>query len=277
MKLQTVLCYTMKEHPIDALIQELHAHHIEIQQILWPFSDSLQAVELNQLEKIDGILCIAESAILCKQLKEKQIPVIALLDTNYEQQDYGTVRYAVTDMDAVNYEYLLQVYQRYKGIPWTILTTKRCIIREIAISDVAELYRLYQDASITEYMEDLYEITKETEYTKQYMEHIYGFYEYGMWLVIEKQSGTIIGRAGIEQFELGYMIGKAYQRQGFAYEVCMAIMQYARVKLELNHLESMIRPENKASIALIRKLGFMEVGEWCEQNKRMIHYWIDLQ
>lgn len=33
---------------------------------------------------------------------------------------------------------------------------------------------------------------------KNYIENMYGFYGYGLWLVFEKETDELIGRAGIE-------------------------------------------------------------------------------
>lgn len=55
---------------------------------------------------------------------------------------------------------------------------------------------------------------------------MYELCDMGYWAVIEKQSGKIIGRVGIEPkiwnqgrsvVELGYLIDEAYQRQGYGY------------------------------------------------------------
>ena len=36
------------------------------------------------------------------------------------------------------------------------------------------------------------------EFDLRYIKNMYGFFEYGLWLVFEKKSGELIGRAGIE-------------------------------------------------------------------------------
>ena len=62
-----------------------------------------------------------------------------------------------------------------------------------------------------------------------------------MWLAKEKGTNRLIGRAGIdyrmlgeeEIIEMGYVIAPEYQRQGYAYEVCQAIMAWAKSNLDL--------------------------------------------
>ena len=62
-----------------------------------------------------------------------------------------------------------------------------------------------------------------------------------MWLAKEKGTHRLIGRAGIdyrmlgeeEIIEMGYVIAPEYQRQGYAYEVCQAIMAWAKSNLDI--------------------------------------------
>lgn len=43
-----------------------------------------------------------------------------------------------------------------------------------------------------------------------------------------QETGKLIGRAGLEHDELGYMIAPEFQKQGYATEVCRFIIDYAR-------------------------------------------------
>ena len=75
---------------------------------------------------------------------------------------------------------------------------------------------------------------------------MYGYYGYGMWLAKEKGTHRLIGRAGIdyrmlgeeEIIEMGYVIAPEYQRQGYAYEVCQAIMAWAKSNLDFRRIIS---------------------------------------
>lgn len=53
------------------------------------------------------------------------------------------------------------------------------------------------------------------------------------------------------------MLAAKYQRQGYAYEACQGILEYAREYLELEPEEiiACIEPENRASVKLAEKLG----------------------
>lgn len=169
-------------------------------------------------------------------------------------------RYAVESLAELDIEYLERVRRRYNHIPWDIGETDRCLIRELSLSDLPALYELYDKPGMTDYVEPLYDYETELEYQKAYIENMYGFYEYGMWLVFSKETGKLIGRAGLEHDELGYMIAPELWNQGYATEVCRFIIDYARENTDFEELYCRIDEKNTASVRLAKKLGFTNSG-----------------
>ena len=169
-------------------------------------------------------------------------------------------RYAVESLGELDIEYLERVRRRYNHIPWDIGETDRCLIRELSLSDLPALYELYAKPGMTDYVEPLYDYETELEYQKAYIENMYGFYEYGMWLVFSKETGKLIGRAGLEHDELGYMIAPELWNQGYATEVCRFIIDYARENTDFEELYCRIDERNEASVRLAKKLGFTNSG-----------------
>lgn len=177
--------------------------------------------------------------------------------------DFQGIFYAVTDIEDLDENYLKKIWQRYRGIPWKICETERCLVRESVPEDVDSFYEIYRDREITKYMEDLYEDReKERQYIRDYIEKVYAFYGFGMWTVCLKETGEVIGRAGLsmrEGFaepELGYVIGKTWQRQGIAAEVCREILNYAGNELGLEQIRALMHPKNTVSERLCHRLGF---------------------
>lgn len=169
-------------------------------------------------------------------------------------------RYAVESLAELDIEYLERVRRRYNHIPWDIGETDRCLIRELSLSDLPALYELYDKPGMTDFVEPLYDYETELEYQKAYIENMYGFYEYGMWLVFSKETGKLIGRAGLEHNELGYMIAPKFQNRGYATEVCRFIIDYARENTDFEELYCRIDERNEASVRLAKKLGFTKSG-----------------
>ena len=125
------------------------------------------------------------------------------------------------------------------------------------MSDLPALYELYDKPGMTDYVEPLYDYETELEYQKAYIENMYGFYEYGMWLVFSKETGKLIGRAGLEHNEMGYMIAPELWNRGYATEVCRFIIDYARENTDFEELYCRIDERNAASVHLAKKLGFV--------------------
>ena len=92
--------------------------------------------------------------------------------------------------------YYRLVYARLTGEPFVVAETKNLLIREMTTKDLPELYAVYSTLEDCRYIEQLYDYDKELEFTKNYIKNMYGFFEYGLWLVFEKKSGELIGRAG---------------------------------------------------------------------------------
>ena len=169
----------------------------------------------------------------------------------------------------------------FHDIPWDITETPRVRIREITVEDVPKLYELYRDESITAFMEPLFaDPQQEMIYTEEYIKNVYGFYGYGMWVIEKRDSGQVIGRAGLEYnegfdgLELGFMLGVPYQHRGYAYEACSAVLAYGIEELGQHRYCSYIHEKNLASIRLCERLGFEAQGKvWrSEIKKELIQY-----
>ena len=133
----------------------------------------------------------------------------------------------------------------------------------------AIVFALYGDGEIDKYTDSLYPYEEEKELQRAYIENMYRYFGYGLWLVFSKDTGALIGRAGLEhreyhdeiELDLGYVIGTNYQRQGFATEVCEAIIEYAKENTGFERINVMIKDENLASKKLAQKLGFLHVED----------------
>jgi RimJ/RimL family protein N-acetyltransferase len=90
----------------------------------------------------------------------------------------------------------------------------------------------------------------------------------GLWLVVDRERGQPLGRAGlirqdvngVDEFEIGYMIHRLYWRRGLATEAALAVREYAFRDLRLPRVVSLIRPDNVPSQGVARKLGMRTVG-----------------
>lgn len=76
--------------------------------------------------------------------------------------------------------------------------------------------------------------------------------------------GTInvsqIYRGAFQSAYLGYHIGAHYAGQGYMTEALALILRYTFAELKLHRLEANIQPGNAASIALVKRAGFVKEG-----------------
>ncbi len=210
-----------------------------------------------------------------KNMCRRGLPVLALLN---EGQDLSFVPYAVETLDGLDADYLEGIYRRYKKIPREIAETTHCLVRESAADDAESFLSIYAGEGITDYLAPIRPTAeKEREHITGTLAKEYEFFGYGMWTVLEKETGEVIGRAGFSYAEgydepqLGYVIRKEKQGRGLATEVCQAILAYARENLGFERVHIFVHPENAASVAVARKLGTAE----CEERD-VIHFVADL-
>jgi len=94
---------------------------------------------------------------------------------------------------------------------------------------------------------------------------------FGYW-AIEDKAGDFIGEAGFANFrrdmepsfgdtpEMGWVLSSRHHRKGYGSEALTAILQWAKANLASDRAACMIAPENEASLALARKMGFIDHG-----------------
>lgn len=90
----------------------------------------------------------------------------------------------------------------------------------------------------------------------------------GYFAVLQKESGQLIGLAGLmkttmngnEVVEIGYIFDNTYWHNGYATEAAGSLVACAFDSLELPAVYCSIRPENKASIRVAKRLGMKSCG-----------------
>lgn len=249
-------------------------------------SDSVPSDSFPADKKDSGtehLLAVTDSPPVLHQLLTQNYYVIALYHEANHTEDFSGTPYAVEDLFSMTYDSYEKAYERLAGLPWQILTTTRLTLRESTVSDVEDFYRIYQDSSITRYMENLFpDRNEERSYMKDYIQKIYGFYGFGLWSVIHTVTGIVIGRAGLsvregyELPELGFVTDVAFQHQGYTYEICEAILHYAWEELEFPQVQAFCHPENTASLHLLQKIGFTYAGEVLLQDIPHARYIVSL-
>ena len=187
-------------------------------------------------------------------------------------RDFSMVKYLVETLAAVDERFLERVVRRERGLPWMIAESDRLLLREFAADDWQRIPAEPQDKVADQVFHD-------KEKLEAYIRQQYGFYEYGVWAVVRKEDGVIVGKAGIVgaeeedaslRMEIGYHIFEPYRRQGYALEVCRLILDYVHEEFEAQ-VYAVTESSNTASRGVLEKLGF-EVCE-IEENGVTVKYY----
>lgn len=220
----------------------------------------------------EGLLILCDSPDLAATLAAAGWPVAGWLPAGGQRQTFRAVTYVLSDITELEPDTYEKVYERTAGLPWTILTTPRCRVREMTLADLPGLYRLYDDPAARQYLEGPDpDPEQEKARLSAYIHKVYGLYGYGYWAVVDPGSGELVGRVGFEPYQagaaavsFGYLIRADRRRQGLAEEVCRAVLDYAQRNLGFPGICAETAPGNTASRKLLLRLGFQEIrpGQW---------------
>lgn len=252
-------------------------------------SDVLQAQgTVSDLRVLHGEtadpLYVTDSTAYAVRLQQEGCAVCGWRHAGNEQETFDGIRYCVMEPDQLEADSYQKIWQRIRHLPWTILQTKRMIVRELTVADLPGLYRLYDEEALR-YLAPLSDNYDEEEsFLATYIEKVYGFYGYGSWALIEKTTGELIGRAGFvpparrgEPDEIGYLIRADRRSAGYGSEAVRAILEYGRQYLGMESVLALIRPDNEPSIRLVKKLGFAADGMQRSEGRTCIRYIRHLQ
>lgn len=147
------------------------------------------------------------------------------------------------------------------------IETERLIITEFTM-DMAEAVHLNSlDADNRRFVPD--EVFETVEEAAETVEFLMGVYENGngplVYPVLLKDA-TYIGYVQAVPFEdgtweIGYHIGANYTRQGYATEAVKAFLPVMMPKLGLTQMLGICLAENKASVKVMERCGFVKQFE----------------
>jgi RimJ/RimL family protein N-acetyltransferase len=145
-------------------------------------------------------------------------------------------------------------------------------------SDFDDMLRIFRDPEVMASFDGIIFDREQMElWLQRNIEH-QDRHGYGLFSVILKSEGILIGDCGLEnmvidgaqEFELGYDFLSDYWNQGFASEAAAAVCDYAFTVLRLPRLISLIRVGNGASKRVSEKIGMRFVEKIIRNG---IPYW----
>ena len=144
----------------------------------------------------------------------------------------------------------------------TILKTKRLRLEKIRIEHKEELYKLLSNPAAHKFFPKTLDKIESGEFFKK-VQQKYKTDGYSFWAVIRQADNKFIGICGLlsqiidgkTETEIGYRLSDDFWNQGYGTEAAKGCISFAKEKLKLTSIISLIRPANKPSIRVAEKNG----------------------
>jgi RimJ/RimL family protein N-acetyltransferase len=158
------------------------------------------------------------------------------------------------------------------------LETRRLLLRPMLATDIDAIHLIFTDPKVmASFGVELFRREQTERWLQRNLDHQNEF-GYGLFSVVLKESGLLIGDCGLEQMEvagariaeLGYDLRSEFWNHGYATEAAVAVRDYAFHILHLPQLISLIRAGNLASKRVAEKVGMTLAAELTRYE---IRYW----
>jgi [ribosomal protein S5]-alanine N-acetyltransferase len=139
------------------------------------------------------------------------------------------------------------------------IETPRLVLRRARIEDLPRFHAIMSDKRAMRYWSSLpHETVARTREWLQSM--IDAPTEGGDDYVIEYE-GRVIGKAGCHRLpEIGFILDPDYWGKGLAREAMEAVIAHLFATRPIDKLTADVDPRNRASLGLLKRLGFRETG-----------------
>ena len=158
------------------------------------------------------------------------------------------------------------------------LETPRLVLRTMRADDLDALLTIFGDPRVMAAFSSSPFTRKQMQgWLQRNLEH-QAEHGFGLFAIIIKSHGTLIGNCGLEMMEidgatcaeLGYDIRSDYWNRGIATEAATTVRDYAFQTLNLPRLISLIRVGNQASKRVAEKIGMHHSTDYAGDNRQ---YW----
>ena len=227
--------------------------------------------------EVADTLFIADSAHLLRQLADAGAAFCAYSHGGNSGEDLSAAEYILMEPQWVDEDSLVKIWQRQRHLPWSILETERCLVREFVPDDLDGIYALYDEQASRFLEPPSDDRAKEREILCSYIEKMYPLCGYGHWAVIGKESGELIGRMGFSfrpaewagpeiDACFGYLLRADRRGRGITGEVCRALLEYGFMQLGFEVVGADASVFNSISVKILKSFGFETVAERGDQR-----------
>lgn len=156
-----------------------------------------------------------------------------------------------------------------------LIETKRMIVRDFDMNDAADLQDILGDDETMKNCEPPYTLEKTVGFLKTFC-----IEENGAVAAVHRESGRVIGYILFHEtdegvYEMGWFFNRNYWGNGYAFEACQAVLEYALEHLNAQKVFAETIDAVK-SVSLMEKLGMKPEGIQRRHTKDSFGNWADL-
>ena len=148
------------------------------------------------------------------------------------------------------------------------IESRRLLLRIVRREDLAALMSVNGDPLVTDFLP--YETWASLADAEAWFERMQTLQSGGtalQFVIVDKASQRAIGTCLLfrheensQRAELGYVLGRAFWRQGVMAEALRALLSAAFTTMALRRIEAEVNPANTASTRLLEAIGFVREG-----------------
>src|SRR5579871_739561 len=143
-----------------------------------------------------------------------------------------------------------------------VFETLRLIARQIQPDDVEAMLAVYGDAEAMRWVGDGQPLDRaQCEQWVTVTHRNYATRGYGMYALVERQSGAVIGFCGLvhpggqPEAEIKYALRREFWGQGFATEAAAALLRHGATVHGIDSIIATVAPPHRASQRVLIKAG----------------------
>lgn len=149
------------------------------------------------------------------------------------------------------------------------------VIRDFHVNDVNDMYDILGDDETMRNCEPAYTMEKTTEFLQKFC-----IDKKGAVAAVEEETNKVIGYILFHKFEedmyeMGWIFNREFWGQGYAFEACKAMIDYAFDSMNVHKIFAETIDEIK-SVHLMKKLGMKLEGIQRSHVKDTLGNWADL-
>jgi len=145
------------------------------------------------------------------------------------------------------------------------LETTRLLLRRPELADAAPFMQIFWDPEVVEKKQvTLTEAPGDLQLARRKTAALIDHWDsrgYGLWTVVEKASGDVIGCVGLQKWkgwpgvELAWAIHRSHWGQGLATEAALAALVWTWNSTQIDHVISLINADDARSMRVAAKVG----------------------